>query len=339
MEKTGNKETASLFIILVISHVIISGMAGFVKNSGTAAFINVLCSALLTLALVLFCSGAFAGRGITEVVCKCYGKRAGGIIIFLLFALTVLNASSRMGVFADVLKKYVLSETPKTLILAVMGLCVFSAAYFGIEAVTRYSLALFAGFAVIFAVILLCAYPETEYINLCPVFGKGNFLNVFSMLYVFSDFVYIYLISKNIRKSVKKVALTSVTVSALISTVAVLFYTLCVPYPVSGEFEYPIYRLASLSNSAVVFQRLDGLVYILWFFSSFISAGALGYFAVSLFAEMFGLADRRAITSAVIILIFLLSWIDMADAVNTLMSVFAFLFVPVTVLIFRRKQK
>ncbi len=339
MERTGNKETTSLFVILVISHVIISGIAGFVENSGTAAFINVLCSAFLTAVVVFLCSGAFAGRDICEVICKSYGKRAGGIIIFLFFVLTALNASSRMGVFTDVLKKYVLSETPEALILTVMGLCVFAAAYFGIEAVTRYSLASFVGFAVIFAIILLCAYPETEYINLCPVFGKGNFLNVFNMLYVFSDFVYIYLISKNIRKSTRKIALTSVAVSAVISTVVVLFYTLCVPYPVSGEFEYPIYRLASLSNSAVVFQRLDGLVYILWFFSAFISAGALGYFAVSLFAGMFGLGDRRAITSAVVILIFILSYWDIADAVNTLMSVFAFLFVPITVLIFRRKQK
>ncbi len=339
MEKTGVKETVSLFVILIVSQVSLGAISGFVHNSGTAAAINAVCGLVIALAVCIFSGSVFKKTDFSEVFARSYGKILGYAILSLLFVFTLLNASHRMRLFADAIGEFVLTDTPMVYILLVMGLCIYAVAYSGIESITRYSVASLAAFLVFFAIIMLSAHGEISYTNICPVLGKGSFYNVFNMLYVFADIIYMYFIFGSIRGAKPRNVSGAVLTGGIITIVLTLVYTLCVPYPVSEEFSFPLYRLASLANSAVVFQRLDGLVFLIWMFSGFVAAGALTLFAVMLFARLTKLSDRRAVVPIAAFVVFLVAYSFRTDIINTVMSVFTFLILPLTALVYKMKEK
>ena len=154
MEKIGAKETSFLFAILIISTVTLGAISGFSEDFGTLAYVNsVICTALSFL-LVWIIGYALGTENFYTAVYSVYGKTTGKAIMCLVFIVTVLNASLRMGMFSDAIGSMVLPQTPRFIILAVMAICAFFVSYFGFEAITRYSLVCFIAFLVFFAVIL-----------------------------------------------------------------------------------------------------------------------------------------------------------------------------------------
>ncbi len=338
MEKSGTRETGSLFAVLIISTVTTGAISGFVYNSGTAAYINALLTWVAAFALVGILNLCLGKDNFYSAMGCVYGKILSRVIMGLIFILTIASASVRMDMFTDAIGKYVLTETPRIVIFSVIALCSFFAAFFGMEAITRYALIFFIVFAAFFAVIFFSSASEVRFINICPVLGKGDFTSVASMLYVFSDIMYLYLISSKVKAG--RAGVRAVILGGTLTVIITLFYVLCVPYPVSQSHEFPVYTLASLSNSSVIFQRMDGLVFVVWIFTSFISVGALSLFASDIFARVFGVSDRRAIASAVTFIIFLVSCVSVlkADIVLTVSACVCFGFVPFTALMGKLKK-
>ncbi len=341
MEKPGIRETTHLFALLIISTVTLGAISGFVHNSGTAAYINTILTLVLSLALVWVINPAFKESDFRGVLSAVYGKGGSALIMCALFLLTVGNAALRTGMFANAINSYILTGTPRIIILGVISICAFFASYFGLEAVTRYSLVTLIAFFVFFAIILFSSSAEVKLLNLYPLLGKGSFIDVLSMMYVFSDIIYLYLLSGRIK--VKRVARGAIALGGAVAVLLTFFYVLCVPYPVSENHAYPLYTLASLSNSSVVFQRMDGLVFIIWILSSFISVGALCLFSAEILRQAFSLSDRRAVSSLVAFLVFLVSAADFLrwEIVFIAMSLACFVFLPVTAVIYRimRRKK
>jgi len=338
VEKTGVKETVALFVILIISRVSLHAISGFVHNSGTAAAINALCGVLIAVLVCLISGSAFKKTSFTEAFTISYGKIPGSIVLILFLIVTLINASHRMQIFGDAIGEFILNDTPRMYILLIFGVCVYAAAYSGIETITRYSISVIAAFFVFLTIILLSAHGEVSYVNICPILGKGSFYNVFNMLYVFADIIYMYFVFEGIKGAKAKNVLSVVLIGGIVAVVLTLFYTLCIPYPVSEEFSFPLYRLASLANSTVVFQRLDGLVFLIWIFTGFISAGALTLFASMLLAKIARLSDRRAVVPSVTFIVFLMSYILDGDFIDVVMSIFAFLILPLTALLLKIKE-
>ncbi len=338
MEKSGTRETGSLFAVLIISTVTTGAISGFVYNSGTAAYINAFLTAIAAFVLVGILHLCLGKDDFCSALGSVYGKTLSKLVMGIIFILTVASASVRMDMFADAIGKYVLTETPRIVIFSVIALCSFFAAFFGIEAITRYALVSFIVFVAFLGVIFFSSASEVRYINICPVLGKGDFISVASMLYVFSDIMYLYLISNRVKRG--RSGVRAVFLGGTLTVLITLFYVLCVPYPVSQSYDFPLYTLASLSNSSVIFQRMDGLVFVIWIFTSFISVGALSFFATDIFARVFGISDRRAIVSAVTFIIFLVSCGGMlkADVILTISAALCFGFVPFTALICKLKK-
>lgn len=338
MEKIGAKETKWLFVLLIMSGVTLGDIAVFVSNSGTAAFINCLCGLAITLLSTAVSNTMLKHGNLTEVFKSVYGKAVTFVFCAILLVVTVLNAANRMNMFARAIGEFVLTDTPRVFILMLFALPVLSAVLFNLEALSRYALAAGIVFLFFVAIIIFTALGEADYINICPVLGKGKVINVLNMLYVFSDIVYFYIISGHIKDV--GTPTKAVIFGGFITTILTLFYTLCVPYPVSEKYVYPLYRLASLANSSVVLQRLDGLVFLMWMFLGFISAGALTLFAVIIFSEMFKLKDRRAVSSAFVFLVFIIALfgVTAGRGINIILPAIAFGVLPLTALLYKIKK-
>jgi spore germination protein KB len=337
MEKIGAKETSFLFAILIISTVTLGAISGFAEDFGTLAYVNSAICTALSFLLVWISKRSLGNSNFYTVVYSAYGQTAGKIFMCLVFILTVLNASLRMGVFTDAIGSMVLPQTPRFIIFAVMAICSFFVSYFGFEAITRYALVCFTVFLAFFAVILFSSLSEAEVANLKPQGVNGEIVSVISMLFVFSDIFYVYLISDKIKG--KNSALHAVFIGGGIAILLTLFYVMCVPYPVLGKYSYPFYTLASLTNSSLIFQRMDGLVFVVWIFASFVSSGALCLFASDILARVFCLSDRKVLSAPVSLMMFLTSYLGFAGQwVSGAMSFVCFVFLPATAIIFKCKE-
>jgi len=96
-----------------------------------------------------------------------------------------------------------------------------------------------------------------------------------------------------------------------------------------------------LANSSVVFQRLDGLVFLIWIFLGFISAGALCLFAVMVLSQNLRLKNQSAMCffAVVMSLTFALWNVDFKSFLRPLMSAISFLFLPLTALLYKIKRR
>lgn len=342
MEKIGAKETKWLLILLMLSTVTLGDIAVFVSNSGTAAFINCICGLLIALLATLVVNLLIRHTDMFEVFTAVYGKALTSILGFVLLAVTLMNGAQKMELFSRAISEFVLTDTPRIFILILFSVSVLSAVLFNLEAITRYALAAGLVFLVFAGIIVFASLSEARYTNICPVLGKGRIVNVLNMLYVFGDVVYFYIISGYIRNRRRSAFTASKAVigAGVITAVLTLFYTLCVPYPVSEKYTYPLYRLASLANYTVVLQRLDGLVFLMWMFLGFISVSALTLFAVIIFARLFNLSDPRAVSPAFVFLVFLITLTGFVSekAVNVILPAFAFGVMPLTAVLYKFKK-
>ena len=341
MEKIGSKETIWLFIILILSRVTLDAVSVFVYNSGTAAAINSICGLIIAGIAVLITNIAFKNNDIKDVFLSVYGKKLQMALGAVLFVVTILNASRRMTMFSDAIGEFVLQTSPKVFILGIFAICIFFTSFIGIEALSRFSYLAGIGIALFIGIIVASSSVEVRVENIYPVLGKGRALNVFNMLYVFSDIMYFYLIGSSVTNRNKHVELGIVIKSGIIISFIAFFYALCVPYPVSEKFVYPIYRLASLANTSVLIQRLDGLVFLIWIFAGFVSVGALTIFATEIFRSSFKLSDRRGVLPVITFVIFLVSLTGGGNFkfLDSILSVFAFAVFPITSVIYKIKHR
>ena len=90
-------------------------------------------------------------------------------------------------------------------------------------------------------------------------------------------------------------------------SLVVFFYTLCIPFPASQKYVYPLHRISLLANSTLVFQRLDFIVYVLWVFISFLTSGASLLFAGKLVSRALELKDCKGVAPALVFVCFIMS--------------------------------
>ncbi len=339
MRKSNTAEAVYLFSILGISYITLGGISGFTRNSGSAAGINALVCTLFSFFVLHICARSIGEKNLYELVGNVYGRKIRFALMTLLFAVTVLNASARLDLYTDAVSELVLRKTPNEVIAAIFCICAFFACRLGAKPLGRYSLVLFMLFALMFAVILCFSASETEVKNILPFLGRGDTKNVVNMLYLFSDAVYVTLIFRG-RGFAKAMSIIPL-VTGIVGIVLTVFYTLCVPYYALDYHTYPLYTLASLANSSVIFQRLDGLVFIIWFFCGFVSVGALALFATEIFKKTFSLSDRRAVSAPVVLMIFLVWASNFIDKkmIFSIMTAVTFGFLPLTVILHRLKPK
>lgn len=339
MAKIRSKEISTLFTLLIASHVMLDAISLFVSNSGTAAYINSLLCTFLALAATLVINVCFDSECFSGVLKGALGRYVYYVFCFILLGLTCLNAAQRINGAVAPVCKYMLSDTPKIFVYLLFAVVIFAVTRAGIGVISDYAFAVGIAVVGIIALIIALSAGEADYINLCPILGKGDFSNVFAMLYVFSDIVYFYVLASRMRISLKANSLRIILLGGIITTVLVMFYTLCIPYPASLYPDYPLYTLASLANSSVVIQRLDGLVFIIWLFVGMICAGALTLFSVIIFKDLFGIRESKGICGAMSFVIFLISVLELSLSwLSGAMTIVTFVVLPVISLIYKLKK-
>ena len=340
----GEKETKWLLTILITSQIFVNGINIFTKAAGTSAAFVAFLSFAIVFAYVFFIERIKISEdiGIFGMMSECYGKLT--VFVGLVFsALSLLNSSMKLKMFTTAVTDIILPDSPQIFVLIFFVIAMLAVSFSGLAAVTRYALP--AGIGILLFSFLICIFNLEGFkiVNIFPVLGRGNKGIALSAgsVRLFADIFYVFVLSDFFRQrgALKRVALKTMALSGAIIVLLTLFYTLAVPYPASSGFEYPFFRLSSLANTSVLFQRLDAAVYIIWIFSGFLSVGITTLLTSIIFAKSFGLTDYKGVIHALTFVIAALSLAkgNYFDLVNSLFAIFVFSLIGVTAVIYRFK--
>ncbi len=259
---TGRWEISCLIINLIIYKAFTDAPRRFLE-SGTSAFLSALISAAVCYAVIWFLpvlykkTGARNIFGLTESSPLLSVLSGAVIIIWLVFsssyALEALVTFSKIAAFPS---------APFAFTALFFVLATVAAVTRGMEAAVRPHAFIvpYAVFMILF--MLLAVVGKFDTTNLFPIFGKGAEKTVIcglKNLSFFFDFVLVFLINPFFKdeKTLAKTVRLSGAVGILVNLLIILVLNLVIPYPASGEIEFPVYHIMKSAYFGRFFHRID----------------------------------------------------------------------------------
>lgn len=327
MMHIGEKETKWLFVVLMTSQIFVSGINVF---AGTSGILGVVSAFLCTVLVFLYFYAVDKIKksrdiGFFDMIEESFGRKITIVAGIILTVLSAFNSSARLKMFSVAVTDIILPDSPVSFAILLFAFAIFAASFFGLEALTRYALPTGIVITVFAAAVGVFNFESYKASNIFPLLGNGYALpkSMAGGISMFGDIFYLYILAHYFRKkhAVKRIGLKAIAISGIIIMTVVLLYNLAVPYPASENFNYPFFRLSSLANTSILFQRLDAIVYVIWLFSGFLTSGALVLFTALIFTQSFGVSDYRGVIHAVIFTVIALSFSN--KNYEVMISVFA----------------
>lgn len=337
MNKADSRGLTCLMALLMISHICVSLPQLLVAGFEFGVYIPVIITGIGAAGFFAFINRFYAGDCLNGFSGLPKGMSAA-ISIFLYFVF-VLYGSSVMKEFSEAIGECILPRSPRIFILVVLAGIALAVCFTRIEILARYSLALIIVTVVFVSIIFAVTLSDCEPGNLFPVVGKTHGSGWGICLSLYADAGFFYTLKLCDKRSLHVPVRATFLATAVLAAV-MFFYSLCVPFPASAFYEYPLHRLSLLANSSLIFQRLDGLVYIIWIFIAFVTTGAITIFATHVLTGGLNLKSSTAIAPATVFLCLMVSLADwnMAELSRWAMCIFTFVLTPVIMISSGRRK-
>lgn len=339
----GEKETKWLLIIIFTSHFFVSSLTEFIVLFKNAAYIGVILSALCALLFFEITNkiNYHMKYDLINMMKKCYGKTITTVLGTVIVALSVVNVSDLMRTFADAIGNVMLKTSPLAYILLFFAIASAASSLLGIKTLTQYAYIVGGAVTLMLFVIFLMNIKQYDVGNLALNFSKSDKVPKPSMPYMFSDIIYLFCISDLFKsgRAVIRVGRRAIIISGAAAALIAFFYCAAVPYPASLTFKYPFLRLASVADASIIFKRLEGLVYIIWIFSGFVSVGALSAFSLNIFSKVFNTSDTFGSLPVMIFIITAAAYMGFCSVkiFNFMFWILSFVLPIVTAMVYEKK--
>ena len=271
-DKIGNLEAISLVIVVMISHIILSLPNGILKDTLSAAPLNVIY--ITTMVLIFYIVACklfkpFHNQDILDVA-----EYVGGSIFRkIVSAIYVLHLIFITGIlilsFADTLKTIYLQNMPTELICLLFILIALLANQFGFKSVSRTNAILMPFILVTVLIIFLSLFTDFVPQRIFPVLGYGvneTFISGATNIFAFGEILLLFLIRPNLKdtNNAKKVGISSIILSGLFLLITVIALLLLFPFITGGEGTLSIYMITRSIQFGKFFQRADALFILIW---------------------------------------------------------------------------
>lgn len=313
--KFGYNEAISLIVITIASKAFFTSPSQVTRLVGTAGWYMTLISALVAAVLFLLIYlllKRFSGKNIMEINDTVLGKFAGSVLSFVFCAYLLVIASINMREFTEILKVFVLPESPPSFIMVIFIISVVSLAFAGLETLVRYAKLSIYLLGAGFVIVVLLSIPNFWIHRLFPVLGRGldktiingvlrcSFYGEVALLGVFAS-------SLQRTKDIKKMGLYSIFIAGLVTSLSLLSFSLVFPYTTAQELVSPMYAMAANVHLGEFLQHMEPIFVFLWNFSSFIEVSALFFGALMIYCHIFNISDKRPIILPMATLLFCLN--------------------------------
>lgn len=304
--KFGPHEAIWLTTIAIAAKVFYTSPAILSSIVGTTGWYMTLISAsIAAIGFTFICLllKRFPGKGIIEIFEITMGRLFGFVFSALLAMFMISIAAIRTREFSDVLKVYILPLTPVTFILILFIGTVAILNILGLETIARLSkliaYAMMAGFLIVIAL----GQQNYNFHYIFPIFGYGIGKAIFHGVIrssVYGEVITLAIFAPSLQgiKYIKKVGYTSLALSGVFISIALLAFILTFPYYVAMEVTSPMYEMATLIDYGRFLQRVDPIFLFIMSISSLISVSAVFYAFVSIYCKMFRIDDTKPVILA-----------------------------------------
>ena len=224
-------------------------------------------------------------------------------ISLLYYLFLLLIAVNTMTQFTFFMTNAVFPQASRIFFVLTMLLVVLYAMHAGLEAISRTSVLIFAGFLVMLFFVIFASIPQMELVNLKPALSHAGTDIVRATIENFarnSELVVLLLIFPKVKGGIRKGVITLlIGITVAFELIGFTMTTVLGDY--AGVQSFPFYALASLAEASV-FQRLDALHMAIWVFISFLKISLYLYLAADVLKSMLTLRFAKAAAPTSVIL-------------------------------------
>ena len=329
--KFGYHEAISLMVITIVMKAFFSSPSILASIVGTAGwYMNIISMlvAILGFMILYLLLKRFNNKNLMEISDIILGKPISAIVLLLITAFLLFNASSNMREYMEILKVYVMPESTPSFLMVLLSISVAVLAFMGLETIARYSKFIIYILSIGYILVILLSSQNFVPRQLYPILGYGldkTLLIGIQRSSVYGEVIILGIIASSLQghKEVKKIGLSSILISGIVLSVSLLSYSLVFPYTVGQEITSPMYDMASLINYGGFLQRLEPIFLFLWNFGSFIGITVLFYSALMIYSHVFKIDDKRPIILPMLTVLYCLNLVprSMSDVINVNISI------------------
>ncbi len=320
--KIASKDATRLITILIVSKILFSDINIFVKDSGSAAYLEALFCSAVSIGIFLVISVFFQKtkcNNLFEAIEFSFGKWAKRVAGILFSALILCYTSLVLKLYTDAILTIAYPTSPAFYIMLFIILTMIFSAYAGIGTITKFCSLSSVIMLFLLAVLYILTFKNIDVSNVFPILGSGlpSILSGAKNIFMFNEILYLFFISSFLenKNDAVKIGIKSLIFAAVIIVLSTLIYTLCIPYPASRLFNMPILQLASSTDLSFFLQRCEGIFFLIWIFSSFLYLGSNFYFSLYAFNKAFDSYDINALIPSFIVIIFSATWFFKTNAI------------------------
>lgn len=298
--------------ILVIS----SSLAAVAKQDAWLAPVAAMLYGLPLIGLFCYLGGRYPGLTLIGIAKRIFGKWLGTIVsvgYVIFFISTGFNIPWYVGTFSA----HTMHETPIPVILVLFIVALVITIYYGIEVIARASELFYIFVTILMALSFILVMPNIHIEYIRPVLENGVTPIMKSSVLVSAFIVFpvitILMIFPSHTNDVK--AAQKAILKGFLWAVAVVFATVLMSVLVLGSgvvanSEYPTILLAREINIAIVLNRLEYAISIMWLVSEFFIAALYFYASIKGLSELLGLENHKRITAPMGLIALLFSWLN-----------------------------
>lgn len=270
--KIGTLEAIMLILSVIIVHTVLSLPKALVNLTKSATLINIIYVSILAILIVyVICKilKHFPGMDLLDISEFLGNKLLKNIIGTIFIIYFVISCSIFLRNFCECLQivYYPFTNIIFVILFFIITICIANNLQFNASLKANLIIA-----PIVLLSIILLFFANIRYLSIermFPILGDGffnTFVTGFGNIFAFNGIVFIYFLPPLLKEpnKLKKIAISSVIISAIYIILAISIILLMFPYFLKTDEVLPLYSAATYVEFGTFFQRLESIFLLIW---------------------------------------------------------------------------
>ena len=310
--KVGTVEAIMLILTIVVTHTMLSLPSDILSSYKSASLLNVIFVSILAIFIAYFIYSLFKnfpGLDIIDISEFIGGKVFKNIVGIIFIAYFIVSASLLLRNFCESLKIIYYPMTNIVFIIALFIIAVCLANRLDFNATLKTNLIILP---IVLASVLFLFFANMNKFTpqrIFPILGEGlidTFALGISNLASFGGIAYLYFLPPLLQEpeKFKKIALTSIVISALYLILVVATLLFIFSFFISASEISPLYNATRYIEFGSFFQRLESIFLLLWILAFACYLSIATKFAMNVFKKLTNIDTKKPLIDVFGLLIF-----------------------------------
>lgn len=312
LQKIGKFEAIALIVMVSINQIFLNLSNIIIVNTGSSAWLNVIVISIISILFCLLIIKLFRPFPTYDIVdvSEYLGKKTLKIVVGILYILFFIFISAVvLRYLTNSLKLIYFEKSPITFLLLLFLIPIVFAVRLGIKPISGVNLMFIPLVLISMIIILFSTVQDFVPERIFPILGFGvneTFLIGLNNIFAFSAFAYLYFLIPLLKNpnDFKKVALTSIIVSAIFIFLSVICLIMMFPFIAFTDEMLSIYLLTRLIEFGKFFQRVDAIFVLIWILSAFSFLSITVEFLNRIIKKLVNLKTHKELSYSICAIIF-----------------------------------